>query len=307
MPTGAVPLVTAAKYGDDQTAQGLVEIMIEEAPMLKVLPWMTFEGNALKKRVEGTLPNVGFRQVNAAWTASHGSDEWSYWGVAIMGGEYIVDEFEVNVIASRDDLEADQIRKLAKATSMRFTYEFFEGTGANNGFKGIKTLISEGYGQTVTQSAGALTLDKLDEVIDSFKSYSADVILASRSHVTKVSKLGRNATGQSLIDIGDTAFGHRVVHYNGVPFIIVGQSLDSSGNVVDTLGYNEASSTSSLYFVRLSTDAVCGLMGKGGSLSVKRFGEMEAQPQRKGRLEWYPGVASFDPLGVTRYNNITNA
>jgi hypothetical protein len=309
MPSGVVPLLTAAKYGKDQIAQGVIETIIQGSPFLEQLPWMTFAGNALQKRVEGTLPQASFRQVNATYTKYHGSDEVEYWGVAIMGGEYGVDNFEVDVIANERDLEADQIAKLAKATSMRFDYEVLNGTGGTTGFKGFKQLITDGKGQTVTQAAGALTLAKLDEVIDAFRNHPRpDAFLVNRTHRRKITNLARTTvTGVSLIDVGTDVFGRKVNMYDDVPLRILEDGLDGSGTVGALLPFTEASSTSSIYAVKFGKDAVCGLMGKGGSLTVKRFGELEASPQRMGRLEWYPGIASFDYYGLVRYENITNA
>jgi hypothetical protein len=309
MPSGAVPLVTAAKYGKDQVALGVVETIVQASPFLEQLPWISFAGNALRKSIEGTLPSVGFRQVNATYTKSHGSDEVEYWGTTIMGGEYGVDNALVDVVANERDLEADQIAKLAKATSMRFDYEAINGTGASNGFKGLKQLTTDGKGTVVTQSAGALTLAKLDEVIDAFRTHPMpSAFLLNRTHRRKITNLGRTTvTGVSLIDIGTDVFGRKVTTYCDVPLRILEDGIDGSGNVTALLPFTEASSTSSIYAVVYSKDAVCGLMGKGGSLSVRRFGELEASPTRMGRLEWYPGLASFDALGLVRYENITNA
>lgn len=309
MPSGLVPLLTAAKYGKNQIAQGVVETIIQQSPFLEQLPWMTFAGNALQKKVEGTLPSVGFRQVNATYTKSHGSDDVEFWGVAIMGGEYGVDNFEVDVVANEQDLEADQISKLAKATSMRFDYEVINGTGGTTGFKGLKQLVTDGKGTLVTQSAGALTLAKLDEVIDSFRNHPRpDAFMVNRTHRRKITNLARTTvTGVSLIDVGTDVFGRKVNMYDDVPLRILEDGINGSGTIGALLPFTEASSTSSIYAVKYGKDQVCGLMGKGGSLTVKRFGELESAPQRMGRLEWYPGIASFDAIGLVRYENITNA
>lgn len=310
MPTGNVPLLTAAKYGDDQIARGVVETIIQQSPFLEQLPWITFAGNALQKTIEGSLPTSSFRQINGTYTASHGSDDVEFWGTTIMGGEYKVDNALVDVTASEKDLEADQIAKMSKATSMRFDNEVINGTAAGGiGFKGFKQLVTDGKGILVTQAAGALTLAKLDEVIDAFRNHPRpDAFLVNRTHRRKITNLARTTvTGVSLIDVGTDVFGRKVTMYDDVPLRILEDGIDGNGVVGPLLPFTEPSSTSSIYAVKFGADQVAGLMGRGGSLTVRRFGELQAAPQRMGRLEWYPGLASFDALGLVRYENITNA
>ncbi len=310
MALGAVPLLTAAQYGGDTVAEGVVQTLIEENALLELLPWRTFAGNALIKKVEGTLPDPQFRQVNATYTNSYGADEYNTWGVAILGSQYTIDNYEQLVVANEFDLEAEQIRKHAKAMSMRFTYEAIYGIHTGGvGFKGLKALVTDGFGKLVTQAAGAMTLAKLDEAVDAMQGqYQPSAMLVSQAHSRKITNLVQATPGGGMIlDVSQDERGHRRMSYAGIPQVVIRQSRDGSGNTIDTLGFIETASTSSIYFVALSTDAVCGLMGAGGSLSVKRFGELQSAPARMGRLEWYPGIASFDPYGLVRYENITNA
>jgi hypothetical protein len=309
MPTGALTLIEAAKAGEDRLKRGVVEVLIEESPMIEVLTWVPFEGNALQHQEEGTLPNVQFRRVNEGYSQSFGTDNSHFWGVAILGGEVKVDNYLVNVVSTREDLEAKQWRKLAKANSMRFSYEAFEGTGsvASKGFKGIKTLITEGFGQSHANGNAVLSLDKLDEAVDLFRNQGRpDVALCNRTHRRQLTKAARTSvTGVSLIDVGTDVFGRKVNMYDDIPFRILGDGMDSSGNIVPILPFTEASSTSSLYLAKIGEDDVTGLMGKGGSFEAKQFGELESGPQRLGRMEWYPGIAIFNQYSIVRLSGIT--
>jgi hypothetical protein len=316
MPSGALTLIEATKAGDEQLKMGVVETLIEENPMLEVLSWVPFEGTALRHFEEGTLPNVQFRNVNEGYTPSFGTDNDHFWGVAILGGEVKVDNFLVNVVASRQDLEAKNWRKLAKANSLRFSYEAFEGTGSvgTKGFKGIKSLIGEGFGQAYANSTtgAVIDLDKLDEAIDLFRNQGRpDVALVNRTHRRQVTKAARTTvTGVSLIDVGTDVFGNKVNTYDDIPMRIIGDGMDSSGNVVPILDFDEdpgdaTSDTSSLYLAKIGEDDVTGLLGKGGSFEAKQFGELESGPQRLGRMEWYPGIAIFNQYSIVRFYGIT--
>jgi hypothetical protein len=315
MASGALSLLEAAKSGTDQKKRGVIETIIQESPIIEMLPWTTISGNSLKHYAEDTLPSVGFRQVNASYSSSYGTDTEYYWGVAILGGEVKVDNFLVDVIGSEEDIEAKQWIKLAKANAMRFDYEALNGTGANNGFKGLKQLIGEGFGTLNQFSAvgGTLTLDGLDVAHDLFRNQgSADAILLNRAMRRKITALARSSvTGVSLIDVGSDVFGRQVTQWNGVPLRILGDVIDGSGNIVPALPFTEdpgdaGNDTTSIYFVKFGEDDVTGLLGKGGSFSVKSFGEQQASPQRMGRLEWYPGMAIFNQYSVVRMAGMTN-
>lgn len=316
MPSGPVSLTTAAKYGGDQIAEGIIETLIQESPLLEMLPWTSFSGNALQKNVEVSLPDVQFRQVNAGYSASYGSNDKTYWGVAILGGEIKVDNFEVDVVASEADLEADQYAKLGKSNSMRFDYEAINGDGSGNGFKGLRTLIDEGYGQESVHSAtgAALTLEALDIAIDLFRNQGMpDAMLINRRLRRKITNLAQTTiSGTVLIDVGTDVFGRKVNVYDGIPMRILGDGRTSAGATVPVLDFNEdpgdgGADTASIYMAKFTKDDVTGLLGKGGSFEVRRFGEMESAPQRLGRLEWYPGLAVFNKYSAVRISGITDA
>lgn len=322
MPTGALSLVEATKASHDEHKLGVVETLIEESPMIEVLPWTPFAGNALQHDEEGTLPNVQFRRVNEGYTPSFGSDNSHFWGVAILGGEVKVDKFLINVTATKEDLEAKQWGKLAKANSMRFSYEAFHGTGsaASKGFKGINALIDEGFGQKYTFSATGATintstnLNKLDEAIDLFRNQGMpDVMWLNRTCRRQITWAARSAySGYALIDVGTSTFGKKVVMYDDIPMRIMGDGMDSSGNITPLLGFNEdpgdaTADTCSLYFAKTGPDDVTGLLGKGGSFEAYRLPELESGPQILGRMEWYPGIAIFNQYSIVRVTGITAA
>jgi hypothetical protein len=292
----------------------MIETIIQESPIIEMLPWMTIAGNALKRSYEDTLPDVQFRNVNEAYSSSYGTETEHYWGVAIMGGEYKVDNYLVNVTGTEADLEAKQINALAKSNAMRFDFEAINGTGANKGFKGFKNLVAEGFGITYANSTTGATvnLDKLDEAHDQFRNQgSADAVLLNRTARRQITKAARSSvTGVSLIDVGTDVFGRQVTTWNDIPLRILGDVRDGSGNTVAALPFNEdpgdgTSDCTSLWFVKFGEDDVAGLLGKGGSFDVKRFGELQAAPQRMGRLEWYPGLAIFNQYSVVRLTGVT--
>lgn len=318
MPSGLVPLQEALKHASTgQLGPALVETIIQESPLIPRMNWVAFEGEALKHEMEGTLPTVQFRNVNEGYTKSWGSDTEHYWGVAILGGEVGVDIFLENVVANRKSEMAKQLAKLAKSNATRFDWELIYGTAsvASKGFKGIRALIDEGWGQKVLNATGggALTLAKLDEAIDSMRTGKPVEAWTTSWIRRKVTNLAHTThTGFSLIDIGTDVFGKRVTHYDGIPLVITGMAQDSNGNIVELLDFNEdpgdgVADTQSIYFVRHGDDGLTGILGRGGSFQARTFGELESAPQYMGRFEWYPGVAILSPYSVCRLYGITKA
>ena len=314
--SGAVTLLESHKDSGNMLKTGVVETLIQESPILEMLPMTSFVGAAYETNLEYDLPDPEFRQVNAPYTRSFGTDRKVFWGVAILGGEVFVDNFIVRTRGNVVDTKAKQYRKFAKAMARTFDQYFFDGTGTANDFKGVNTLIGEGFGQVYgangdNANGGALSLDDLDVAHDLIRSQSSpDAILANRTHRRKITKLARDtSTGFSLIDVGDDKFGNQVTQWNGIGIRIIGD--DRSGSAI--LDFDETRGTggavkSSLYMIAFGEEEnVHGLMGAGGTFEVVDFGETEAAPGHLGRVEAYPGICIANPYSVVRVNGITNA
>lgn len=314
--SGAVTLLESHKDSSNMLKTGVVETLIQESPILEMLPMTSFVGAAYETNLEFDLPDPEFRQVNATYNRSHGTDRKVFWGVSILGGEVFIDNFIVRTRGNVVDTKAKQYRKFAKAMARTFDKSFFDGTGTANDFKGLNTLVDEGFGQVYGANAnhangGALALDDLDVAYDLIRSQSSpDAILANRTHRRKITKLARDtSTGFSLIDVGDDKFGNQVTQWNGVGIRLIGD--DRSGNAILDFDETKGSSSgtvSSLYMVAFGEEEnVHGLMGAGGTFEVVDFGETEASPGHLGRVEAYPGICIANPYSVVRVNGITNA
>ena len=318
MPSGLVSLQEALKHASTGTlGPGLVETIIQESPLIPRMNWTSFQGEAMKHEAEGTLPTVSFRNVNEGYTKSWGSDTEHYWGVAILGGEVGIDKFLEDTVADQKSEMLKQLRKLAKSNSTRFDWELIYGTGsvASKGFKGIRSLIDDGWGQKLLNASGggALTLAKLDEAIDLMRTGKPVEAWTTRFMRRKLTQLAQTTvSGTVLIDVGTDVFGRKVTSYDGVEFVITGMAQNSSNAIVELLDFNEdpgdgTSDTQSIYFVRNGDDGLTGLAGRGGSFQARTWGELESAPQYQARFEWYPGVAILSPYSVVRLYGITNA
>jgi hypothetical protein len=310
MAAGSLSLLEAAKYGSTTLGRGVVTTLIQESPIMEMLPFTSITGNALKVTVEDTLPDPAFRDVNESYTRTMGTDTERFFGCAILGGEVFIDNYIVRVQADQISAKARQYSKFAKAMSRTFDASFFDGTGTSKDFKGINALIDEGLGQKVEAgtNGAALTLDMLDQGFDSLRGQSApDALLMNRTLRRKINSLAR-AGNFSLVDVGTDVFGRQVNIYNGTPVRIIGD--DKSGSAILDFDETQGSSsvTSSIYAISFGTDEnVYGILGLGGSFDVKDFGETEAAPGHLGRVEVYPGIVVANSFSVCRVHGITNA
>ena len=312
MAAGSLSLLEAAKYGSTTLGRGVVSTLIQESPIMEMLPFTSITGNALKVIVEDTLPDPAFRDVNETYTRSTGSDTERFFGCAILGGEVFIDNYIVRVQADQISAKARQYSKFSKAMSRTFDKSFFDGTGTSKDFKGISALIDEGLGQKVSAGTNGATLSlaMLDEAWDSLRGQSApDALLMNRTLRRKINDLARTTySGISLIDVGTDTFGRQVNIYNGTPIRIIGDDKDGAAILDFDETQGSSSVTSSIYAIAFGTDEnVYGILGLGGSFDIKDFGETEAAPGHLGRVECYPGVVVANSFSVARLHGITNA
>lgn len=310
MPSGAMTLLEATKDSTNRLKRGVVATLIQESPILEMIPFTPFEGNALEVEVEVSLPEPQFRAVNETYERSWGTNTKRFFGVAILGGEVFVDNYILRVHSNRANAKAKQYRKFSKAMSRTFDKYFFDGTGTAKDFKGVNALIDEGLGIRINASETGVadfSLDLLDDGFDAIRSQSApDAILLNRAIRRKVTDLARNTSGNfPLIDMTTDSFGRQVSMYNDVPMRIIGD--DRVGNPI--LDFDEdapnANKGGSVYMVAWGEDEnVFGLSGLGGSFEVRDFGETEAAPGHMGRVEWYPGIAIANPYSIVRIANV---
>lgn len=306
MPSGDLTLLEGQAYGSNLIKKGVIETLVSESPVLEMLPFLPIAGNALEVTVEDSLPVPAFRNVNEGYTTSKGADTKRFYGVSILGGEVFIDNFIIKVQANKMAAKARQYAKFAKAMSRTFDKSFFDGTGTAKDFMGLNALIDAGLGQTVDGLDQTVKLEKLDEAFDLLRVTSdPDAILLNRTVRRQITTLGRNISGQALIDIGSDVFGRQVTQYNGTPMRIMGDDIDGTA----LLGFDESTGgdtlVASLYIIKFGTEEnVSGLSGAGGSMEVQDFGETEAAPGHLGRVEWYPGLAVYNSFSVVRYFSI---
>jgi HK97 family phage major capsid protein len=215
----------------------------------------------------------------------------------ILGGDADVDNFLQATYADTNDIEAEIIREKAKAVAYAFSGKFFTGdsTADAKQFDGLDKLISGGQLLSMGTNGGALTLDKLDELIDTVRPGKPELLLMSKRTRRQLKALRR--AGGNVLEVNLSQFGLQVETYDGIP-LVVDDFISNS----QTLG--TGTNLSSIYALKFGQSS--GLMGlEHGGIQVERVGELETKDATRTRIKWYCGLALFNANGAARLQGIT--
>lgn len=300
----ALTLLEAAKLETgDAYRSGVIELYAGSSDILANLPFDTITGNALKYNREASLPGVGFRGVNEAYTASTGVLNPMTEALVIAGGDLDVDKFILDTMGmnQRSVHEAMKIRAL----SLAWTKKFIKGDTASDPreFDGLQTRVTgaQVISAGSTPNGAALSLAVLDQAID--QTLNPTHLIMSKAMARKFSAAARLYTVGGYVTYDKDAFGRRVTKYNDLPILTV--DLDNTGAAI--LPFTEAAASgtataTSIYVVSLTPDGLQGL--QNGSFDVRDLGELQTAPVFRTRVEWYNGMAIYNGRAVTRLKNI---
>jgi hypothetical protein len=295
----ALTLAEASKLSNDLLMQGVVETIVKDSPVLQKLPFIEIVGNGLTYNRENTLPSIDFYDVGDTWAESTPTFTQVTANLKIMGGDADVDNFLKATRNNIQDLEAAVVELKAKALQQKFEDVFIYGDSSVNAkqFDGLKKIINTGTAgpQVIAMGAtgAALTLAKLDELIDAVKGGKPEMLLMSRRSRRKINALVRTAGG--MIQTEQDKWGNFIQLWDGVPIGVNDWILDThvlSGGVetATTGGTN-----STIYAVQLGEGALCGLTSPG-FLQAEPIGSLESKDASRTRVKWYVSLALFSSI-----------
>lgn len=290
-------LAESAKLSQDLLRRGVIETIIEESPILDLLPFIQVEGNSYKYNQENALPAASFYAVNAVWTEGTTTFTQKTANLAILGGDADVDNFIQRTRSNLQDQRAIQTAFRAKSVARKFEQTVIEGDTSvdPNAFDGLRVLIPSGQEITMGTNGGALTLAKLDELIDLVKPGRPDVLLMHKRTRRKLKAL--LTASAHYVESGENSFGRQVMFYDGIPVL-----------VSDYIPINETEGTetaaSSIYALQFSeVDGVCGLQNGDGP-EVVDVGQLESKDATRVRIRWYVSLALLRDSAAARLRGI---
>lgn len=266
-------LSQTAELTNDELRAGVIETMAKESKLLAVLPFMTVEGHGYSYNVEKSMAGVEFRALNTAYNTIAPQTERKTEYLSILGGEAIVDSFQMEVHSNINDLMAVEVALTTKAIVHKYEKQFINGDVAvdSNSFNGLmhRGLPEIGASEDIVAD--------LDELLDAVQG-GADALIMNKATRRKLTSVAREHMTYKT-----NQFGVQIAQFGGVDLIdIEAELMDNDIIIAVKFGVHEA---------------VAGLQSKSG-LQVKALGELGETPQVKTRIEWFCGMAVFNENSV---------
>ena len=288
----ALTLAEAAKLSNDIVLQGVIETIVQESPILQMLPFIEITGNGLTYNRENTNPNATFSDVGDTWTEGTPTFTQISTALKIIGGDADIDNYLLTTRSNVQDLQAAVIRLRAKAVQQKFEDTFLNGdtTVDAKSFGGIDKLTTGAQALSMGANGATLTLAKLDELIDEVKGGAPAMLLMSKRSRRSLNTLARS-TG-SLLQADRNDFGQMVQFYDGVPVAV-------SDYISDAKTVGTSADCSTIYAMQLGEGAVAGLTSPGG-LQVETIGSLKTKDATRTRVKWYVALALFNTIKVAK-------
>ena len=292
-----ISLAQSARMTNDVLQAGVIEVLATESKLLQLLPFMNVQGSGYTYNIEKNLGNAQFRKVNGGY--NYGAIETIpvTERIVILGDEAIVDTYQIAVESDINNLMAIEVALRTKAIAHKFEKCFIDGGKAAgsgvpsesvaNEFVGILTRYTETAPANIPAAAlplfQAQVITKTDDLIGDLDTL-LDMVAGGADCLIMNKKTRRQVTakGRAFCDYRQGEFGTQFVQYGGIDIVDVdGDLLADDVVIAAKFGAKEA---------------VCGL--QNGGVRVTALGEMESQPQLKTRIEWFVGLAVFNPKAV---------
>ena len=292
-----ISLAQSARMTNDVLQAGVIEVLATESKLLQLLPFMNVQGSGYTYNIEKNLGNAQFRKVNGGY--NYGAIETIpvTERIVILGDEAIVDTYQIAVESDVNNLMAIEVALRTKAIAHKFEKCFIDGGKAAgsgvpsesvaNEFVGILPRYTEATPANIPAAAlplyTAQVIEKTTDIIADLDTL-LDMVAGGADALIMNKKTRRQLTakGRAFCEYRQGEFGTQFLQYGGVDVVdLDGELLADDIIIAVKFGAKEA---------------VCGL--QNGGVRVTALGEMESQPQLKTRIEWFVGLAVFNPKAV---------
>ena len=293
----ALTLTEGAKLSNDVLLEGVIETVIYDSPILQRLPFIEIVGNGLTYNREKLAASAGFYSVGDTWSEDTPTFTQITTALTILGGDADIDNYIARTRNNVQDIEAAVVALKAKSVQQKFDDTFINGDTSSDAksFDGLDELCAAGQTVSMGTNGATLTLDKLDELIDTVRGGKPEMLLMSRRSRRTLNKLAR-AAGGGVVEHDRDEFGRMVAFYDGIPIGVNDHIADD-----DTTGTSE--DTSTVYALQFGEGAVAGLTAPGG-LTIERVGALETKDATRVRVKWYVSVALFNELKLAKLSGV---
>ena len=306
----AMTLIEAAKQVDaDIKRAAIIDLFSKNSDILRVLPFENINGSGVDYDQEATLPGVGFRGVNQAYSEDVGVINPLHDPLKIAGGDLDVDKALIKMHGPSIRSTREKMKVKALALSIAKAVIKGDSSSSPGEFDGLQKRLTGDQlihaGATATTASTGLTLSKLDQLIDTVDDPTHLIMnKTERRMLTAASRLS-TVGGHLSFDIDE--FGRQIVSYNGLQILIAGKDNTNTEIIplTEAAGDGSADGTS-IYCVSLGDGMLNGI--QNGIIDVKDLGELQAgAPLLRTRVEWLMGIALYHPRAAARLWSIAYA
>lgn len=292
----ALTLAEASKLSNDTLLSGVIETIAQESPILQRLPFIEIVGNGLTYNREAAAPTAAFYDVGDSWDEDTPTFTQVTAALKILGGDADIDNFLKATRSNIQDLEAAVVQLKARAVQSLFDDTFVNGDTTTNAesFDGVGKLAAAGQTVSMGTNGASLSLEKLDELVDTVRGGKPGLLLMSRRSRRSLNILAR--TSGSFLEADRDRFGNMVQYYDGIP-------IGLNDYISDAATVGTSTDCSTIYAMQLGEGALTGLTAPGG-LTVERVGSLETKDASRIRVKWYAGLALFNTVKLAKLTGV---
>jgi hypothetical protein len=277
----ALTLGDAQKLTNNVMVQGIIEALINESAVLRYLPFLELNGQALLYNQEATLAGSSWYNVGDTWTEQAVTVTQKTASLKILGGDVDVDNYLNQTFRNPNQLRAEAVVKKAKAIAYGFNQAFFYGSGASGQPAGLASLVTGGQTRSLGVNGASPTLDDFDALIDLVKPGKQKL---------------RRASGNGFFETDYDQWGRRVEFYDGIP-------VEVDDNIPDTLTVGSSSNCSQVFAVQFGYQR--GVMGLTNDfIQADEIGPLETKDAFRTRIKWYVGLLNFRDVALATMTGV---
>ena len=310
----SVTLAESAKLTQNELVAGVIENIITVNRFYELLPFQGIDGNALAYNRENALGDVQVLDVGDTITAKNPATFTPVTSTltSIIGDAEVNGLIQATRSGDGNDQKAIQVASKAKSCGRKFQDMLINGTGINNQFAGMLSLVDAGKvlvqydaNPADDDDGGLLTLDMLDALIDlvTDKDGEVDYLMMNAREIRAYNAILRTLGGASISDTITLPSGAKVPSYRGIPIFrndwlpinqTVGASTDCSTILAGTLDDGSMS------------HGVAGLTAADAAgIVVEEVGVHQSRDETITRVKWYSGLALFNLNGLAALTGVT--
>ena len=314
----ALTLAEYAKqaYNDGNLLLGnIADWFLMESNVAQLIPWATNKQLAVKIVAWDSLPTVGWRKINAAYSESTAKLQHKIESKYIFGHDIDVDVVLAKAGDTIGDVRQNQRMASAKAMAFEFNDQFINGDPANDEFKGVSARVDDVYAAGYTDQyfdAGSATsgrgllydttdrqyfMDNVAKLIHVTAEHKPDALyMNSKMYLAFEAALRREGVLKQTEDM----FGRIINAYQQVPLIDIGIKADQSTEIITNAEIlSGGTDETSIYSVKYGDEQyLWGIQQE--AMQARDLGEIDTKPVYRDRVEWVVGLAVNNPRSIAR-------